>query len=454
MRGIDHGANAAAFLSDAKQAAWHDRALWHVRQKRDAAARSVPEWEDLRWEAQRIKEHTLDHLAYYLEKFEAAAKRNGIEVYWARDAAEHNRIVHRLLSEIGAQKVVKSKSMLTEECGLNPYLQERGIEVTDTDLGERIVQLAGEHPSHIVLPAIHLKKEQVGAIFARHLGTPEELADPTALTRAAREHLRRKFLEADAAITGVNFALAEEGGIVVCTNEGNVDLGTALPPLHIACMGIEKLIPDAKSLGIFTRLLARSATGQAITAYTSHFFKPAPGKWLAVILVDNGRSDLLCSESSEALRCIRCGACMNTCPVYRRSGGHSYESVIPGPIGSVLSGAREPEAAASLTFACTLCASCDAVCPVRIPLHEELLKERKRTVHAPRYRGKVRGLRFAAWMLRHPRLYRAGLKLYSWSLKHLPRSWIYNRANAWGRDREMPVPAERSFAEWMEERKK
>ena len=234
--------------------------------------------------------------------------------------------------------------MLTEECHLNPFLEQHGMELVDTDLGERIVQLREEPPSHIVLPAIHIKKEEVGETFHEHLGTNEGATDPKYLTEAARGHLRDKFMAADAGITGVNFAIAETGGFVVCTNEGNADIGVALPKLHIACVGIEKLIPRAVDLAVFTRLLARNATGQPITTYTSHFHAPAPGGELHVVLVDNGRCELRESELyRDSLCCIRCGACLNTCPVYRRSGGHSYGTTIPGPIGSVLNPARDPQ---------------------------------------------------------------------------------------------------------------
>ncbi len=329
---MSHPELADRFVEDPERTRWHDQSLWFVRAKRDRAAQELPEWEQLRELGARIKAHTRANLPRYLEQFERAAQARGAVVHWAIDAESHNRTVWQLLQDRGVRRVVKSKSMLTEECGLNPFLEERGVEVVDTDLGERIVQLRHEPPSHIVLPAIHLRKEEVGELFHRELGTEEGLSDPVRLTQAAREHLRAKFLAAEAGITGVNFAIAETGGVVVCTNEGNADLGTALPPLHIACMGIEKLIPRAADLGVFTRLLARSATGQPITAYTSHMHGPRPGGELHIVMVDNGRSDLLARESyREALACIRCGACLNTCPVYRRSGGHSYEAVDTRP---------------------------------------------------------------------------------------------------------------------------
>ena len=448
-----HAREAERFLRNPERARWHDRALWFVRQKRDAAAHALPEWEALREEAEAIKRHTLAHLGHYLTRFEAQARRNGIEVRWAEDAASFRRTVADILREHGARRVVKSKSMLTEECGLNPHLESLGIEVTDTDLGERIVQLAQQPPSHIVLPAIHLKKEEVAAIFREKLGIASPDADPTELTRAARRDLRRHFLHADAAITGVNFALADEGAVVVCTNEGNADLGCALPDLHIACMGIEKVIPSARDLGVFTRLLARSATGQPITTYTSHFRRPKPGGKLYVIIVDNGRTARLDTPNERLLTCIRCGACMNTCPVYRRSGGHSYGTVVPGPIGSALNAAARPEAHGSLAFACSLCASCDAVCPVRIDLHTQLRMVRRGALQTPDYRAKQRLLQVAAFLMRHPRLYRLSTALARRLMPYLPRRLLYTRLNAWGREHEMPTFAPETFETIYRKRK-
>jgi L-lactate dehydrogenase complex protein LldF len=379
----NHPDLAAGFLNDGDRARFHDAALWQIRRRRDQRVSELPEWEELRELAARIKAHTLAQLPDYLERFEANARRLGAQVHFARDAAEHNRIVHGLLQAHGVTRVVKSKSMLTEECGLNPFLERHGIEIVDTDLGELIVQLRREPPSHIVMPAIHLRSADVGETFTRTLGAPA-LSDPQSLTEFARGHLRAKFLAAQAGITGVNFAIAETGGIVVCTNEGNADLGTSLPPLHIACMGLEKLIPRAQDLGVFLRLLARSATGQDVRAYTTHYHGRRSGAELQIVIVDNGRVALRAeTEHSSALRCIRCGACMNTCPVFRRSGGHSYAAHVPGPIGSILAPLRDPEAHRSLPHACTLCGSCSAVCPVKINLHEQLLLLRRREVERP-----------------------------------------------------------------------
>ena len=450
QRRVDHAAAAAAFTRDVPRTDWHDDALWFVREKRDGAAATVPDWEELRQRASSIKEHALSHLDEYLEQFEAQAIRNGIHVHWARDGDEHNRIVHGILEKIGAHRMVKSKSMLTEECGLNPYLQSRGIEVVDTDLGERIVQLRDEGPSHIVMPAIHLKREEVGDTFHEHLGTPAGLADPIVLTRAAREDLRSKFLAADVTLTGMNFAVADTGGFVVCTNEGNADLGMSLAPVHIASMGIEKVIPRAEDLPVFLRLLARSATGQALTVYTTHVHGPREGQALHVILVDNGRSRQLArKEFWTSLKCIRCGACMNTCPVYRRSGGHSYGSTVPGPIGSVLTPGLDLERYASLPFASTLCGSCTAVCPVKIDLDAQLYRWRQRVTEAG-FSSTTKSVasKAAAQLLTRPRLFRFVGALARFGVRRMPRRVIRLAAGPWANTRELPSAPSESFRAW------
>ncbi len=445
----DHPKNAAKFISNDERTHWHDQALWFVRAKRDKASAALPEWETLRDKASAIKLHTVAHLAEYLEQFADNAESNGVKVHWAVDAAEHNRIVLDLLQRHRITRVVKSKSMLTEECHLNPFLEQHGISVVDTDLGERIVQFRKEPPSHIVLPAIHIKKEEVGQLFHEFLGTDQGASDPSYLTEAARQHLREKFMAAEAGITGVNFAIAETGGFVICTNEGNADLGTALPRLHIACMGIEKLIPKLADLSVFLRLLARSATGQPITTYTSHFHLPAPAGELHVVLVDNGRSDLLGrDEFRRSLNCIRCGACMNTCPVYRRSGGHSYDATIPGPIGSILGPARSAADHSSLPFACSLCGSCTDVCPVKIDLHHQLFTMRSEI----RRRGHLKwskrfSMKLLSWMMNSGRRFSFLGGMARRIVPRLPRFLIYNGFNAWGRQRELPEMPPQSFRE-------
>ena len=426
-----------------------------MRQKRDSAVRVIPEWETLRELAAQTKAHAISQLPDYLEQFEQNAKRRGAHVHWASNADEHNRIVHQILAANDAKLVVKSKSMLTEECHLNPFLTDQGLEVIDTDLGERIVQLRKEPPSHIVAPAIHLKHHEVAELFHDHLGTPRDATEPEELVQAARNSLRDYFLRADAAITGVNFAVAETGGLVVCTNEGNVDMGTGLPSLHIACMGIEKIIPRAQDLGIFLRLLARSSTGQPITVYTSHFHGPQPNGQLHIVLVDNGRSNILKKEQfRRSLSCIRCGACLNTCPVYRRSGGHSYGYTLPGPIGSVIAPSYDAKQHYSLPYASSLCGSCTDVCPVKIDLHHQLLAWRKElAVTRVLPWTKRTAMRLASIVLKYTWLYRLLGFLARKLLSCLPRMILYNRLNIWGRQRELPLPPSHSFRHWYRNRR-
>lgn len=452
---MGHPELAEKFTQNVNRTHWHDEALWFVREKRDRSAKSLPEWEQLRELAKQIKTHTMANLAMYLEQFEANAQARGIHVHWAKDGEEHNRIVLDILKSHKAKKLVKSKSMLTEECHLNPYLEENGIEVVDTDLGERIVQLRNEPPSHIVLPAIHLKKEDVSTTFHQHMGTESDNNDPTYLTHAARANLREKFLGADAGLTGVNFGISDTGGFVVCTNEGNADLGAGLPKLHIASMGIEKMIPRAKDLAVFTRLLARSATGQPITSYTSHFHGPVEGGEMHIVIVDNGRSAILDKEKyAQSLNCIRCGACLNTCPVYRRSGGHSYQYTIPGPIGSSLGASKAPEDNKTLPYACSLCASCTNVCPVKIDLHNQLYYHRQDIVKAGLLdKKKEIALNLVAWVFKHPLLLDIGGKMARKIMPHLPRSLVYTKLNAWGEHRELPDFPKKSFKELYKERK-
>ena len=445
----DHAALAAEFNKDEQRVNWHDETLWWIRQKRDKNVHQLPEWEALREAASQIKFNVLSNLHDYLLQFEKIATANGVQVHWAADAKEHNEIVHRLLTEHKVDRMVKSKSMLTEECGLNEYLAEHGIEVIDSDLGERIVQLAKEPPSHIVLPCIHKKKEEIGDLFHKYLGTPENLADPQILTEAARQHLRDVFLTRRAALTGVNFAVAETGEFVVCTNEGNADMGAHLADVHIASMGIEKLIPERKHLGIFLRLLTRSATGQPITTYSSHFKKPRKETPIHIILVDNGRSvQLGRKEFRNSLKCIRCGACMNTCPVYRRSGGHSYHTAVAGPIGSILAPNLDMKKYKDLPFASTLCGSCSNVCPVKIDIHDQLYKWRQELVkegYTPT--AKTISMKLMAQTLSSPTLYNAAGKSGRFVLKHMP-FLVSNKLNPWYKEREMPEAPKESFREW------
>jgi L-lactate dehydrogenase complex protein LldF len=451
----DHAELSEQFNKDEPRVNWHDQTLWWVRQKRDKAANSLPEWESLREAASRIKHNVLGNMADYLLQFEENAKKNGIIVHWAADADEHNRIIHTILQTHGVDRMVKSKSMLTEELHLNDYLTEHGVEVIDTDLGERIVQLAGEVPSHIVLPCIHKKKEEIGELFHQHLGTEKGVSDPVYLTSVAREHLREKFLTRRVALTGVNFAIAETGEFVVCTNEGNADMGAHLADVHIACMGFEKIIPQRKHLSVFLRLLARSATGQPITTYSSHFKTPRKGQELHIVIVDNGRSKQLGrADFRNSLKCIRCGACMNTCPVYRRSGGHSYHTAISGPIGSILAPNLDMKKYADLPFASTLCGSCSNVCPVKIDIHDQLYKWRQvlmKEGYGPA--AKTMSMKAMSVTLANPSLFNMAGKTGRWVIKHAP-FMVDNKLNPWYKQREMPGAPDQSFSEWYKKNKK
>lgn len=442
----------------------HDQTFWSVREKRDIQAHGLPEWEQLREAASQIKKHTVTHLADYLETFERNATANGAIVHWAKDADEYNSIVMQILRQHNVKKVVKGKSMLTEECHLNDNLIANGIDVVETDLGERILQLMHLAPSHIIMPAIHITREQVKETFqekgileangqqgADSMGvadktTLEEKADPTYLTRCARYHLRDNFMTAECGMTGANFGIASTGEIVVCTNEGNADMSTSVPKLHIASIGLEKIIPDYDAMGVFQRLLARHGTGQATTVFTSHFRKPRPGGEFHIILVDNGRSDILANEDHwQTLKCMRCGACMNTCPVYRRSGGYSYTYFIPGPIGINLGMLKDKDANFHNCSACSLCCSCDNVCPVKVDLSTQIYKWRQQLDsfhHAdPIKKTMSNGMKV---LFDHPSLYTTALR-FAPLANTVPAFITGVKLNAWCKYHAMPVFAKESF---------
>ena len=442
----------------------HDQTFWSVREKRDIQAHGLPEWEQLREAASQIKKHTVTHLADYLETFERNATANGAIVHWAKDADEYNSIVMQILRQHNVKKVVKGKSMLTEECHLNDNLIANGIDVVETDLGERILQLMHLAPSHIIMPAIHITREQVKETFqekgileangqqgADSMGvadktTLEEKADPTYLTRCARYHLRDNFMTAECGMTGANFGIASTGEIVVCTNEGNADMSTSVPKLHIASIGLEKIIPDYDAMGVFQRLLARHGTGQATTVFTSHFRKPRPGGEFHIILVDNGRSDILANEDHwQTLKCMRCGACMNTCPVYRRSGGYSYTYFIPGPIGINLGMLKDKDANYHNCSACSLCCSCDNVCPVKVDLSTQIYKWRQQLDsfhHAdPIKKTMSNGMKV---LFDHPSLYTTALR-FAPLANTVPAFITGVKLNAWCKYHAMPVFAKESF---------
>ncbi len=452
-RPVDQGEAAARFIAAPEHEKMHDERLWDLRQKRDREMHGIPEWEELRSLASAIKEHTLTHLDEYLDQFEANARSNGIHVHWARDGAEHNQIVHAILRDHGAKFLIKSKSMLTEECGFRPYMASVGVEVIETDLGERIQQLDNEDPSHVVVPAVHKLRTDVAQVFSRTIGTDPGNSDVHYLAEAQREATRPLILGADAGMTGCNFAVAETGTFVVCTNEGNADLSANVPKLHIASIGIEKIIPRLEHLAVFIRLLSRSALGSPITQYTSHFRGPRRGGEMHVVLVDNGRSERLGMEEFwTSLKCIRCGACMNTCPVYRRSGGLSYGATYSGPIGLIIDPTFNARKYSNLPFASTLNGSCSNVCPVKINIHEQIyawrrvLVERHETPLAKRAAMSAAGA-----LLSRPAAYRAAIAAAGTALAHLPQFVIYNGLNAWGKHREVPHPPKQTFHTWHQE---
>ncbi len=450
MKRVDHAGKSSKFIRERDHVDFHDQRLWDLRKKRDRESEQLPEWEELRELASAIKEHTLTHLADYLEQFETNATKNGVQVHWARDAAEHNAVVFDILQSHGATTLVKSKSMLTDECEMRTFLETRGIEIIETDLGERIQQLDDEPPSHIVVPAVHKLRGDVAEVFARTLGTDPANHEVPYLAESQRAHTRPYYLKADAGMTGANFAVAETGSFVVCTNEGNADLSANLPKLHIASIGIEKMIPRIEHLGVFVRMLSRSALGSPITQITSHFRAPREGAEMHVVLVDNGRSERLGMDDFwYSLKCIRCGACMNTCPVYRRSGGLSYGATYSGPIGVIIDPTFNLRKYSSLPFASTLNGSCTSVCPVKINIHEQIYKWRQ--IIAERHQlpmVKREAMRVAGKVLASPKLYRAAVEAAAAGIEHLPRFMIYNPFNAWGRQRELPSSPPMTFRQW------
>jgi L-lactate dehydrogenase complex protein LldF len=453
-RPIDQAEAAERFIAATEHEKAHDERVWDMRLRRDRAAHALPEWEEMRALASSIKEHSLSHLDQYLLQFEAAAVANGVTVHWAADAADHNRIVHDILKARGAKPLIKSKSMLTDECGFRAYMKGVGIEVIETDLGERIQQLDGEEPSHVIGPAIHKTRQDVAELFARTLGSDPEDDDIHHLAKVQRDATRPLILNAAAGMTGCNFAIAETGAVVVCTNEGNADLSANTPPLHIASIGIEKIIPKFADLGVFLRLLARNAIGTPMTQYTSHFRRPRPGAEMHFVIVDNGRSERLgLAEFWTSLKCIRCGACMNTCPVYRRSGGLSYGATYSGPIGLILDPTLNRRKYSSLPFSSTLNGSCTNVCPVKINIHEQILAWR--VVMSQEHRlpfAKAVMMKVLGRVLASPALYRAALTSADEVLRLLPHFVVSNPLNTWtSKGREMPAVPSQTFHQWWHE---
>jgi L-lactate dehydrogenase complex protein LldF len=415
----------------------------------------------LRDHAKRIKEHALAHLDRYLEQLEASVLKLGGKVHWAADADEARRIVVDIAQAAGCTRAVKSKSMTSEEIHLNPALEKAGIEVTETDFGEYIIQVAGERPSHLVAPAVHHSRESVARVLSQHLG--EVLPDdPTSLAATGRRVLREKFKQADLGITGANFAVAESGTIVLVTNEGNGRLTTTCPRVHIAIMGIEKVIPRLADLPVFLKLLARGATGQTLSVYTTILTGARrPGETdgpeaFHLVLLDNGRSRVLATPFRESLQCIRCGACLNACPVYRRIGGHAYGGVYSGPIGSILTPLFDSvEANPHLPHASSLCGACQSACPVKINIPRMLIGLRELQHHQKPSRWENLAYRAWAAVLARPALYRLALAAARVLLRPVARhGWLRRLPGpgaGWTQDRDFPAPAARPFRDrWKE----
>jgi len=415
--------NAKAALTDVQLRGALRNATSLFGERRREAAAGLVNWEDLRSHARAIKDETLSHLDKYLEQFVTNAEARGVQFHWAENAADANAIICGIMSKRGARTVVKSKSMTTEETHLNDALEDAGLQVVETDLGEYIIQLAHETPSHIIAPAIHKSKKQIAQLFTEELGiAPTD--DIAVLTRTARNTLRDRFAAADVGISGVNFGIAETGTILIVENEGNIRLTTSLPRIHIAVMGIEKVIPRFADVDVFLKLLPRSGTGQRLTAYQSFItgVKKNPGdegpEEVHVVLLDNGRSRMLAHPTTrQSLACIRCGACLNACPVYQQIGGHAYGSVYPGPIGAVITPQLIGlEKAAQLPYASSLCGACREVCPVKIDIPQLLLHLRAEiTEHTPGNAKKSMGerLTFKVWarIMTSPSLYNLSTRL-------------------------------------------
>ena len=422
------------------------KAIAHIEETlvngRRRATEALPEFDALRDAGRDIKAHTLKHLDLYLEAFERKVLEAGGVAHWAADAADANRIILGICQEGGARRVTKGKSMITEEVGLNAFLQANGITPVETDLGEYIIQLRGETPSHIIAPAVHVNKEQVAADFRRvhaDLDPKRNPDEPTSLLAEARGVLRERFLSADVGITGANFLVAETGSTVIVTNEGNGDLTQILPKTHIVLASIEKVVPTLEDVATIMRLLARSATGQEMSVYTTFSTGPRRAGDLDgpeafhVVLLDNGRSAMLGSEFEDMLRCIRCGACINHCPVYRSIGGHAYGSVYPGPMGSVLTPSLQGlDASAHLVNASTLCGRCESVCPMRIPLPKMLRHWREKEFERHLTPRKARfGLAVWRFLATRPSLYGLVTALPPGGWRALPDGMVRSARCRW-----------------------
>jgi L-lactate dehydrogenase complex protein LldF len=422
----------------------------------------LPEYQDLRAQANQIKKHTIENLDYYLEQLEANVVAHGGKVIFCRDGEEVADFVLGLAKQHGARLIVKSKSMTSEEIHFNERLEHHQLEAVETDLGEYILQLAHQRPYHIVAPALHMTRYDVADVFTKRLGVEKEVV-PENQTKIARAVLREKFLQADIGVTGANFLVADSGAVVVVENEGNARLSSSTPKIHIAVAGIEKLVPRAQDLAVFLDLLGRSATGQPLTVYTSFLSGPRRGDEVDgpdefyLVLLDNGRTKLLKDpEKRQSLYCIRCGACLNHCPVYRKIGGHNYPWVYSGPIGAIITPQFHSITEDGwLPFASSLCGACAEVCPVKIEIPKLLLKLRSEVTEAKRRQGKGGlerlGFRMFAWVMSHPGIYLLGGRI---GAKLAPLMPPIGPLKKWASQRTLPRPAKQSFHEWWAARER
>jgi L-lactate dehydrogenase complex protein LldF len=458
---------ARAALADTQLRGNLGHATSTIRTKRARAVAELPDWTRLRAAGAAIKDDVLANLDRYLVQLEEQITARGGTVHWARDAAEANSIVTRLVRATGTDEVVKVKSMATQEIGLNEALESAGIAAWETDLAELIVQLGKDAPSHILVPAVHRNRTEIRDIFVREMAAagrpaPDGLTDdPAALAEAARLHLREKFLSARVAISGANFAVAETGTLAVVESEGNGRMCLTLPQTLITVMGIEKLVPTWRDLEVFLQLLPRSSTAERMNPYTSMWTGVTPGDGpgeFHLVLLDNGRTATLADpEGRSALRCIRCSACLNVCPVYERTGGHAYGSVYPGPIGAVLSPQLTGvEANKSLPYASSLCGACYDVCPVAIDIPTMLVHLRERVVDAGRSRAlpspERMAMAAAAWAMAKPSRWRRVLRLGRWGRPVARRRILPPPVSTWAAARDVPMPPKQTFRDWWKER--